>query len=129
MPRYKKGDRWSARDANFVYGGVEKLLGFYDLPATGRQTVKIGKAGTGGITFDSTGTVDVWRKNPSTGTLEDTGEEIEVVLDWMHGDASISEGREVVATWFADEAVWRIMGAECELGIGTMKVGSTFIVR
>lgn len=77
------------------------------------QVTKIGKADAA-VTFDSTGTVSVWRTNGS-GTLVDTTENITgVELDWMHGDENISLGKEVMIQWFPDEALWRFTGSECE---------------
>ena len=79
----------------------------------GKQIVKIGIA-SGAITYDSTGTMAVWRKDPTTGTLTDTGETITVYLDVAHGDESISDGKWCFAVWHSDEQVWRVWGAECE---------------
>jgi len=71
------------------------------------QIVKIGKADAE-ITADSSGTVSIWRDGV------DTGEDVTAELDWMHGSENISLGKEVLVTWFADEGIWRITGAECE---------------
>ena len=79
----------------------------------GKQIVKIGKA-SGAINYDSTGTVIIWRKNQTTGTLEAQETITGVVLDWMHGDQNISTGKEVLIMWFADEQVYRVVSAECE---------------
>lgn len=76
------------------------------------QIVKIGKADDD-IAIDTSGTVSVWKRD-STGTLVDTTEDITAHLDWMHGDEKVSSGKEVLCTYFADEAIWRITGAECE---------------
>ena len=72
------------------------------------QTVKIGKADAQ-IPIDSTGTVSIWRDGVDT-TENITG----VKLDWMAGTTNVSSGKEVMITWFADEGIWRITGAECE---------------
>ena len=79
----------------------------------GKQIVKVGIA-NGAITYDSSGTMAVWRKDPTTGTLTDTGETITVYLDVAHGDESISDGKWCFAVWHSDEQVWRVWGAECE---------------
>lgn len=76
------------------------------------QIVKIGKADAA-ITFDSSGTVSIWKRNGS-GTLVDTTENVTAHLDWMHGDENVSSGKEVLVAWFQDEGIWRIIGAECE---------------
>ncbi len=71
------------------------------------QTVKIGKADAD-ITVGSTGTVSIWRAGV------DTTEDETASLDWMAGTTQVSLGKEVMITWFADEGIWRITGAECE---------------
>ena len=71
------------------------------------QTVKIGKADAD-ITVGSTGTVSIWRDG------SDTTENEDAKLDWMAGTTQVSSGKEVMITWFADEGIWRITGAECE---------------
>ena len=81
---------------------------FLALASPSDQTVKIGKADAD-ITVGSTGTISIWRNGI------DTGENIENVdLDWMAGATDVSAGKEVMITWFADEGLWRITGAECE---------------
>ena len=78
------------------------------ISVAGSQIVKIGKADAD-ITADSTGTVSIWRAGV------DTTENVEdVELDWMHGGTKVSAGKEVMITFFADEGIWRITGAECE---------------
>lgn len=79
---------------------------FIVLVASG-QTVKIGKADAD-IAVDATGTISIWRDGV------DTTENEEAKLDWMAGTTQVSLGKEVMITWFADEAIWRITGAECE---------------
>ena len=71
------------------------------------QTVKIGKADSN-IAVDATGTVSIWRAGV------DTTENETASLDWMAGTTQVSAGKEVMITWFADEGIWRITGAECE---------------
>ncbi len=71
------------------------------------QTVKIGKADAD-IAVDATGTISIWRDG------SDTTENEEAKLDWMAGTTQVSAGKEVLITWFADEGIWRITGAECE---------------
>ena len=71
------------------------------------QTVKIGKADAD-ISVGFTGTISIWRDGA------DTNENEEAKLDWMAGTTQVSLGKEVMITWFADEGIWRITGAECE---------------
>ena len=71
------------------------------------QTVKIGKADAD-ISVGSTGTISIWRDG------SDTTENEDAKLDWMAGTTQVSSGKEVMITWFADEGIWRITGAECE---------------
>jgi hypothetical protein len=71
------------------------------------QTVKIGKADAD-IAVDATGTISIWRAGA------DTTENETASLDWMAGTTQVSSGKEVMITWFADEGIWRITGAECE---------------
>ena len=73
----------------------------------GGQTVKIGKADAD-IAVDTTGTISIWRDG------SDTTENETAKLDWMAGTTQVSSGKEVMITWFADEGIWRITGAECE---------------
>ncbi len=79
---------------------------FIVLAASG-QTAKIGKADAD-ITTGSTGTISIWRAGV------DTTENETASLDWMAGTTQVSLGKEVMITWFADEGIWRITGAECE---------------
>jgi len=72
-----------------------------------RQGVKIGKTDAS-VAPDATVTVSIWRDGA------DTTENVEdVQYDWMTS-GTISSGKEVVITYFADEGIWRITGAECE---------------
>ena len=73
----------------------------------GGQTVKIGKADAD-IAVGATGTISIWRNGSDTTENEDAD------LDWMAGSTQVSAGKEVMITWFADEGIWRITGAECE---------------
>lgn len=75
--------------------------------ATQPQTNMIGKA-LADITVGSTGTIEIWRDGSNTQTTE------EAKLDWMAGADQVSLGKEVMITWFGDEGIWRITGAECE---------------
>lgn len=85
-----------------------------DAPDSGGSALKIGKADSD-ITAGSTGTVSLWQKNPSTGTLEDTGDNVTAYLDWMHGSEDVSSGKQVVIARFGEYGgIWRIIGAECE---------------
>ncbi len=79
---------------------------FIVLVASG-QTVKIGKADAD-ITVGSTGTVSIWRAGV------DTTENETAKLDGRAGTTEVSSCKEVMITWFADEGIWRITGAECE---------------
>jgi hypothetical protein len=88
-----------------VYGDVEDdiLLG----KVGDVQITKIGKTDAS-VAPDATVTVSIWRDG------SDTGENITgVKYDWMTS-GTISSGKEVVITYFADEGIWRITGAECE---------------
>lgn len=81
---------------------------------SGGTNLKIGKADST-ITAGSTGTVSVWQKNASTGTLEDTGDNVTVYLDWMHGSEDVSSGKQVLIARFSEYGgIWRVIGAECE---------------
>ena len=77
------------------------------IAAAGSQIVKIGKADAD-IAVDTTGTISIWRAGV------DTTEDETASLDWMAGTTQVSSGKEVMITWFADEGIWRITGAECE---------------
>ena len=80
---------------------------FLALSASAEQTVKIGKADAD-IAVGFTGAISIWRDGL------DTTENETAKLDWMAGTTQVSSGKEVMITWFADEAIWRITGAECE---------------
>jgi hypothetical protein len=71
------------------------------------QTVKIGKTDAD-IIVGSSGSISIW----SGGV--DTGDNQTAHLDWMAGTTDVSSGKEVLITYFADEDLWRITGAECE---------------
>lgn len=74
-----------------------------------RDAVVLGKT-TAPVTVGSTSNlITVWHGGAATG-LSLSG----VRFDWMTGDQQISNGKQVMCTWFADEQVWRITGAECE---------------
>ena len=68
------------------------------------------KAVVGGddIKAGESGDVAIWKRG---GETERT---VEAHLNWMHGDQQISAGKQVVIQWFADEAKWIILHAECE---------------
>lgn len=67
------------------------------------------------IDDDESGTCSVWQKNASTGTLEDTGDNITAYHDWMTGGLTLEAGTESLAFYFPDEygGIWRIIGAAC----------------
>lgn len=69
--------------------------------------MRIGKADST-ISYDNSGTVSLWDAS------SDTTDNVTAHLDWMHGDANISSGKEVLIAWFPLEGLWRIIGAECE---------------
>lgn len=77
------------------------------VPSGGGQLFKIGKTDSL-ITFGGNGVVSIYRNGI------DTTENETAKLDWMHGDEDISSGKEVLIMRFADEGIWRIIGAECE---------------
>ena len=87
---------------------IEYSLELNRFIASQPQIVRIGKADAD-IAVGATGTISIWRDG------SDTTENIEdVKLDWMAGTTQVSSGKEVMITWFADEGIWRITGAECE---------------
>lgn len=57
----------------------------------------------------TTAIVQVWRNGAATTYQIDN-----VYFNWMTGGQQISNGKQVVATWFDSEKIWRITGAECE---------------
>lgn len=57
----------------------------------------------------TTAIVQVWRNGAAT-TYQISG----VYFNWMTGGQQISNGKQVMATWFDSEQIWRITGAECE---------------
>ncbi len=73
-----------------------------------RDAVVFGKP-TASIAAGTTGTVKVWNAGAET-----TYTISNVNFNWMTGGQQISSGKQVMATWFSDELVWRITGAECE---------------
>lgn len=60
------------------------------------------------LVADASGTVSVW----SGGA--DTLYNVEAELNWMHGAEDVSTGKELVIKYFADEAAWVVVHAECE---------------
>lgn len=80
------------------------------LNTTHKQTAKIGVITGGTVLPGGTADVTVYRGTPPTTTAE----VIQAVYDWATGTESISNGKQVFVTWFEDDAVWRITGAECE---------------
>lgn len=79
-----------------------------------KQTTKIGRTATT-FTPGNSGTVNIWRRGGGGPILTAPLEQETAWLDWMHGSEAVSSGKEVIITWFEDEQVWRITGAECEL--------------
>lgn len=73
-----------------------------------RDAVVFGKP-TATIAAGSSGTVKVWNAGSET-----TYTIPSVQFSWMTGGEQITSGKQVMATWFTDELVWRITGAECE---------------
>ena len=101
---------------NFTGGAVAKgwhtvtysrVYNRFIIVGGGMQTAKIGKADAD-IAVGTTGTISIWRDG------SDTTENETAKLDWMAGTTQVSSGKEVMITWFADEGIWRITGAECE---------------
>lgn len=74
------------------------------------QNVKIAKTNSD-ISSGSTGVVTVWRRSGSAPAA--TTETVNVAFDWL-STQTISAGKMVLIQFFADENVWRIVGAECE---------------
>ena len=95
----------SGRDRLIAYSIVYNR--FLILPEPSKQTVKIGVADAD-IGVGTTGTISIWRSG------FDTTEDVTAKLGWMAGTTQVSAGKEVLITWFADESIWRITGAECE---------------
>ena len=89
--------------------GVVRCLVAMGSPLVSTKTVKIGVAANN-ITAGGSGTINIWRNGVLTSPLETETAQ----LDWMHGSEDISQNKQVVITWFPDESVWRITGAECE---------------
>jgi len=80
---------------------------------SGRQgQVKIGKADAD-ITAGNAGTVNIWRRATPTTAAVDTGETVEAYFDWLSTE-TISAGKQVLVQFFADEGIYRIVGAECQ---------------
>jgi hypothetical protein len=82
----------------------------YQTPPNRRRIIKRAVTDSA-ITAGSTGTVSIWKKNPTTGVLEDTDVDETAYLDWMTAE-DISEGKQIVIDWTGSE--WLIIGAECE---------------
>jgi hypothetical protein len=99
------GEAVPSRDRTIAYS--LEYNKFLVLASPSEQTVKIGKADAN-IAVDATGTISIWRDGADTTENEDAK------LDWMAGTTQVSSGKEVMITWFADEGIWRITGAECE---------------
>ena len=60
------------------------------------------------ISIDSSGDVSVWGWNGSA--LYDTGEDLEVWLDWIHGDEPVTADKEVIIQYYIQSERW-IIGA------------------
>lgn len=60
----------------------------------------------------ASGTVSIWQQGDPFG-LADTGEDVEVWLDWVHGGEMISLGTKMYIDYFADGR-WRPIAADCE---------------
>ena len=81
-----------------------------DLGIKGRKAIV---TESGGIAYDSSGEVEIQTNDSGT-----TDDRVTAHLNWMHGNQSISESKECVIEWFADEddgdGQWVIVSAECE---------------
>lgn len=108
---------WAHRDLPIVAGEEVALawihtqasnVGRYEiLPRT--NPFRLLKAVTDGtIAAGSGGTVSVYSG------ASDTGTNVIAYLNWIHGGESISGGKRVLIAWFADEAKWVIISADCE---------------
>ena len=113
MPKYRKGSVWSARDAQYVFDGVEKLLGTYEVEQGDQPEIRFGKANADIVPDTITGEVTVWDNatNPPAATAE-------VITDvwyvWL-SDQQISAGKEVIL--YRSESTagnWHVFWAECE---------------
>ena len=77
-----------------------------------KKTFKIGKANAE-ITAGNAGTINIWRRaSPATAPV-DTGETVVAYFDWLSTE-TISAGKQVLVQFFADEGIYRIVGAECQ---------------
>ena len=113
MPKYRKGSVWSARDAQYVFDGVEKLLGTYEVEQGDQPEIRFGKANADIVPDTITGEVTVWDNatNPPAATAE-------VITDvwyvWL-SDQQISAGKEVIL--YRSESTagnWHVFWAEYE---------------
>lgn len=116
MPTYKEGSVWSARDAQYVWDGVEQLLGFYELDSLSAgeagANIQFGKVKAGStITPDvSDVEVELWDTSVSPPIAFDPPRTSLVTFDFL-SDLEITEGTEIA--WVRVGAFDRILWAEC----------------
>lgn len=60
------------------------------------------------LTSGSNATCSIWEDD------SDTGDNIEVYLDWAEGAENVSSGKEIFAYWSPEECKWNWLGGECE---------------
>jgi len=110
---YKKGDVWSASDANAVLQGVEQLLGYYELPNVPRVSdIKFGKANGDIIPDTITGSVIVWDDTANPPAVVSPTEQIDDVHYVWLSDEQVSDGKEVAIVKLGE--FWHLLFAECE---------------
>lgn len=112
MPRYRKGDRWSARDASYVWDRVQAETGYHERIGGSGAKIRFGKANGDIVPDTQTGSVIIWDSSvsPPVATTEQIDD---VIFDWL-SDQKISDGKEVAIAKVVGSNQWRILWAECE---------------
>lgn len=105
-----------ASDTGGAYAEGDKVVAFYHeqsgffIPiGTSIGTVlRVGKAsGSIGVGAED-GVVNLYEQGEATGSTQS-----QVHHDWVTGGVAVPDGAEVILGYFADEQVWRIIGANC----------------
>ena len=114
--RYKKGDQWSATDANYVIDNVRRLENYHELLANLEEgTTIILCVAVNDILPDETGEAIIYVGDADPPTLPIPvfpEERLDATLDWMHQGQKVSAGKLMAVVPFGD--MFRIMWAECE---------------
>lgn len=106
MARYKIGNQWTAEDANFVFEGVEQLLGYF--PDVGEDAIRYAVMDEDIVRGESKEATS-WAGKPPI----DTTQTVILTLDWIAPiGLKISAGKEV--HYVEREAIFVIVGAQCE---------------